>query len=160
MAGKWGLRFAMKGDSIQVPSVGLRFFASDALALDLDAGLSLSHAASTTSISLGFGAAGQYYFGTASWPVRPFGVGRLNFGWLPYSYLNQVVIGESLQVGINGGAGLEYWPVRFLSVSGSMAAGVSIASVSANAGQFGSTSQTVITFGTVNPQLAVTLYTP
>lgn len=154
--GAFGLNASFGGSGVPVlittagafapttPTVGLRYMATDSLAVDFDVGLGISTAMNTPfGFGIGFGI--DAYLGSAEKPLRPYFAGRLGFGKLFSSRADDFAITE---IGLGGGA--EYWLSEHFSLHGEALVGL---------GRVDFSQSTVsITLATISPGLGATFY--
>jgi hypothetical protein len=127
--GAFGLTFGLVGAGLPtgltsstgtgpaVPSFGLKYLATDSLALLFDVGLGVAFGNNTAvGFQAGFGV--QAYLGDASRPIRPFFTGGADFGKTFDPGF------DAFRIDVQVGGGAEYWFDRHFSVSGQLLLGV------------------------------------
>ncbi len=149
--GLFGLRASLFGGSLStgtenagsLSTVGIRYFFSDSVGLNLDGGFAIATAGEVGISGLSLGVGLDIYGGTAGAPLRPFfalqgGISTLGNG---QSSITPVTLGV--------GGGLEYWVAPSLSLSTRLMLGMAIAP-----------GTELFVIGTFQPGLGVTLYVP
>lgn len=148
-SGLFGLRATVLGGSLATgqqagssSTLGLRYFVSDSVAVNVDAGFAYASVRDTAVTGLALGLGLNVFGGTAGAPFRPF--------FALEGSLNQVGSGNtnSTLASFAAGGGAEYWLAPQLSVSTSLMVGLAT-----------EPNQEVLVIGTFRPALGVTLYT-
>ena len=148
-AGLFGLRASVLGNSLgtgesagSTSTVGLRYFFTETVAVDLDAGFAYASVEEVSVSGLALGLGLNAYGGAPGKALRPFF--RLE------GAMNQVGTGNTSTtvVGLSAGGGLEYWVAPQLSVSTSLLLGLATVP-----------DADTLAIGTFRPGLGVTLYT-
>ncbi|WP_155893764.1 outer membrane beta-barrel protein [Cystobacter fuscus] len=124
-------------------TVGVRYFVSDWVGLNLEAGFSIGAAEQATVSGLGLGVGVNLYGDSPDAALRPYFTTGLGF--------TSVTAGSTglISVAVSAGGGLEYWVLPRLSVNASLL--LNLAAVP---------EADTFALATVRPGLGVTLYTP
>jgi hypothetical protein len=147
--GLFGLRASLLGSTLGLgesagssSTVGVRYFFTDTVGVDLDAGFAYASLGDTSVTGLSLGLGLNAYGGTPGKALRPFFslAGTLN-------RMGAADIGSTVLT-LAAGGGLEYWLAPQLSVSTSLLLGVATVS-----------GADTLVIGTFRPGLGVTLYT-
>ncbi len=155
--GLLGIRGTLSGSGFGLPSaalsvgsvstVGVRYFFSDWVGVDLEAGFAIASVRNQTAVGLGLGIGLNLYGGTSEEPFRPYfaaglGATSVSGGQLP----NGESVGATA-VSVSAGGGLEYWLHPRLSLNAGL-----LVTLSADP------ADDVLFFGTVRPGIGLTLY--
>lgn len=147
--GLFGLRASLLGNSLALgssagtsSSVGFRYFFTDMVGVNVDAGIAYASAGDTSVTGLSLGLGLNIYAGLSGKALRPYFALQ---GTLGYASAGTQ---SATATGIAAGGGLEYWLTPQLSVNTTLLFGV--ATVSNTKG---------VALGTFQPGLGVTLFT-